>query len=315
MTKREAIEQSSIVCRKRRLSIHTERSYCGWVARYFDHLKQTGLVREDAARTFLESLAPKSSASTQSQALNAIIFIYRDVLKEPLGEIGGWAKARRPKKLPTWLSHEEMTSLSRCLHGNYRTMAELCYGSGLRVSELLHLRVKDLDFNAGVVVVRGGKGDKDRSTCLPKTLHIALKAHLATIKRLWQQDQHDKLPPIYLPDGLERKFPNGGHEWPWFWLWPAPGLSIDPRLKIERRHHIHADTFSKVLAASALKAGMSKRVTAHVLRHSFATQMLMNGLDVKRLQTLLGHAHIETTSIYLHCLPNLAGTVKSPLDP
>lgn len=315
MTKTEMSEQVKLVCRMRRLSRHTEETYAGWIARFGVHVRTCAhLSREDRMRTYLEKLAPRCSASTQNQALNAIVFLYRDVLKEPLGDIGKWARAKRPKRLPTWLAPQEMQRLLDVLPSGTRMMAEMAYGSGLRIAELLGLRVKDIDLNACLVTVRGGKGDKDRMTVLPRSLLHRLHAHLARIRVIYDRDRAAGAMPIYLPEGLERKFPTGGREWPWFWLWPAAGESTDPRTQIERRHHVHEDTLGKALKLATHKAGLHKRVTAHTLRHSFATNLLAGGASITQVQELLGHNSIETTQIYLHCVPEFARSIVSPLD-
>lgn len=311
----EMLEQVRIVCRMRRLSRHTEETYAGWIARFGEHVKTCAhLPREDRVRTFLENMAPRCSASTQNQALNAIVFLYRDVLREPLGEIGKWARAKRPKRLPTWLSPQEMQRLLAVMPPGTRMMAELAYGSGLRVAELLALRIKDIDLDAYLVAVRGGKGDKDRITVLPRSLVHRLHAHFDRLRVLYECDRAAGANPIYLPDELERKFPNGGREWPWFWLWPAASESTDPRSGIERRHHVHEDTLGKALKLATRKAGLHKRVTAHTLRHSFATNLLAAGASITQVQELLGHNSVETTQVYLHCIPQFASTITSPLD-
>jgi integron integrase len=315
MTKTEMEEQVRLVCRMRRLSRHTEDTYAGWIARFGAHVKTCAhLTREDRVRTYLEKLAPRSAASTQNQALNAIVFLYRDVLKEPLGDLGKWARAKRPARLPTWLSPTEMQRLLDVMPAGTRLMAELAYGSGLRIAELLALRIKDIDLDAHLVTVRGGKGDKDRITVLPKTLVHRLHAHLERIRVLYDRDRAAGAMPIYLPDGLERKFPNGGREWTWFWLWPAANESTDPRMQIVRRHHVHEDTLGKALKLATRKSGLHKRVTAHTLRHSFATNLLAGGASITQVQELLGHNSVETTQVYLHCIPQFAATITSPLD-
>lgn len=259
-------------------------------------------------------LAPRCAAATQNQALNAIVFLYRDVLREPLGDLGKWARAKRPKRLPTWLTHEEMMRLLDGLKPFTRLMAEVAYGSGLRLAELLALRVKDVDFDSCLISVRGGKGDKDRVTCLPRSVAFKLREHVARCRHLWEQDRALGASAIFMPDGLERKFPNGGKEWPWFWVWPGGNESRDPRTGIVRRHHVHEDTLGKALRVAARRAGIHKRVTAHTLRHSFATNLLTNGASITQVQELLGHTSVETTQVYLHCVPRFAESITSPLD-
>ena len=315
MTLPEMLEQVRIVCRMRRLSRHTEDCYSGWISRFAAHVRTCPeLSRDERVRTYLEKLAPRTAASTQNQALNAIVFLYRDVIKEPLSDIGKWARAKRPARLPTWLSPQEMQRLLDQMPPGTRLMAELAYGSGLRVAELLALRIKDIDLDAHLVTVRGGKGDKDRITVLPRSLVHRLYAQLTRIRVLYDGDRAASAPPIYLPDGLERKFPNAGREWPWFWLWPAASHSTDPRTGIHRRHHVHEDTLGKALKLATRKAGLHKRVTAHTLRHSFATNLLASGASITQVQELLGHNSVETTQVYLHCVPQFAATITSPLD-
>ncbi len=269
---------------------------------------------EERVRMFLEMLAPNCAAATQNQALNAVVFFYRDCLRRPLGEIGKWARAKRPAKLPTWLSHEEMTSVLQAMSGVPRLMASLAYGTGLRLAELLALRIKDLDLDGHLVTVRGGKGDKDRVSCLPHSLDISFRYHLRMVRALYDRDREAGANPIYLPDGLERKYPNAGREWPWFWVFPALNESTDPASGVVRRHHRHEDTLGKALKSAARKIGLSKRISAHTLRHSFATNLLSNGASITQVQELLGHSSIGTTQVYLHCIPQFAASITSPLD-
>lgn len=319
MNKTEILEQVRITCRMRRLSRHTEQSYAGWIARFIGFILQPkikGLSREARLAMYLEHLAPRSSASTQNQALNAIVFLYRDVLKEPLGDLGKWARAKRPKKLPVYLEKAEMAALLSALPPGARLMARLAFGTGLRLNELLNLRMKDLHLMSDrpTVDVRGGKGDKDRIVPLPRSLVMELHEHMDRMRVIYDRDRANNRPGIYLPDGLERKFPNGGKEWPWFWFFPAKGESKDPVTQIVRRHHVHEDTLGKALQRAARKAGLSKRVTAHTLRHSYATHLLASGTDIRRIQEWLGHNSVETTMKYTHCVPRETGDVINPVD-
>lgn len=289
--------------------------YAGWIARFARHVAQhADLAREERVRLFLEKLAPRSAASTQNQALNAIVFFYRDVLRQPLGDIVSWARAKRPKRLPTWLAPDEMQRLLQAMPHGTRFMAQVAYGSGLRLAELLNLRVKDIDLTAALISVRGGKGDKDRITCLPRSLLPTLQTHLERLRALYDQDRAAGANPVYLPDGLERKYLNAGREWPWFWLFPGASESTDPRTGIVRRHHVHEDTLGKALQKARRRIGLSKRITAHTLRHSFATNLLASGASITQVQELLGHNSVETTQVYLHCIPQFAKTITSPLD-
>lgn len=299
------------------MSIHTERTYADWIKRFGRHVKTCPLLpREERLRSWLQKMAPHCSASTQNQALNAVVFLYRDVLKEPLGDIGKWARAKRPKKIPIYLEMGEMSALLSAMPPGARLMARLAFGTGLRLNELLNLRMKDLHLMADrpTVDVRGGKGDKDRIVPLPLSLVMELHEHVERMRVIYNRDRAASRPGVYLPDGLERKFPNGGLEWPWFWLWPAKGESFDKVTRITRRHHVHEDTLGKALQRGARRAGLSKRVTAHTLRHSFATHLLAAGTDIRRIQEWLGHTSVETTMIYTHCVPREAGDVISPLD-
>jgi integron integrase len=316
MKKQEMVAEVRKVCRMRRFSRHTEEGYLWWLVKFVDHIAKLPVetAREEKIRSFLEKLAPHSAASTQNQALNAIIFFYRDVIRQPVGDLGKWARAKRPRRLPTWLTHDEMTCILEAMPPYTRLMAEVAYGSGLRLAELLSLRVKDIDFYQGLISIRGGKGDKDRVTCLPKSVAFKLRAHIAKCRAMWEADRARGANAVFLPDGLERKFPSGGKEWPWFWVFPGGNESTDPRTKIFRRHHIHENTLGKALRAAARAAGVHKRVTAHTLRHSFATSLLSAGNSITQVQELLGHTSIETTQIYLHCIPQFAKSIRSPMD-
>lgn len=317
MNKADIDEQVRVVCRMRRLSIHTERTYADWIKRFGEHVKTCPqLSREERLRSWLQKMAPHCSASTQNQALNAVVFLYRDVLLEPLGDLGKWARAKRPKKLPVYLEMQEMSALLSALPPGARLMARLAFGTGLRLNELLSLRMKDLHLMSDrpTVDVRGGKGDKDRIVPLPRSLVMELHEHMERMRVIFAGDRACHRNGIHLPDGLERKFPNGGKEWPWFWLWPAKGESFDKVTRTVRRHHVHEDTLGKALQKAARVAGLSKRVTAHTLRHSFATHLLAAGVDIRRIQEWLGHTSVETTMIYTHCVPRESGDVISPLD-
>lgn len=317
MNKAEIEEQVRIVCKMRRLSIHTERTYADWIRRFGVHvLTCPQLTREERVCSWLQKMAPHCSASTQNQALNAVVFLYRDVLQQPLGELGKWARAKRPKKIPVYLEMQEMSALLSAMPRGARLMARLAFGSGLRLNELLNLRVKDLHLmtDQPTVDVRGGKGNKDRVVPLPQSLVMELHEHVERMRVTYERDRSNGRPGVYLPDGLERKFPNGGKEWPWFWIWPAKSESFDKRTGITRRHHVHEDTLGKALQQAARVAGIPKRVTAHTLRHSFATHLLAQGTDIRRIQEWLGHNSVETTMIYTHCVPRESGDVISPLD-
>lgn len=301
------------VCRTMKLSLNTERTYEGWVRRYIAFCPTLNDWRYRSAaemlREFLERGAAEWAASTQNQALNAIVFYYKHVLEKPLGKIGEWAAAKRPARLPVWLPHEEMMALIGHLRGLPRLMAEVGYGSGVRSHELASLRVKDVDLAAKTLTVRGGKGSKDRVTILPEAVIPRLTGHLREMRALWQQDRERHRPGVAVPS---EKF--NGEDWEWFWVWAARDESTDPRSGIVRRHHVHDTTLGKALGVAVKRWGGHQRVTVHSLRHSFATSLLMAGTPIQDVQALLGHAHIATTQIYAHCLPRLTLRVKSPLD-
>ncbi len=314
MTKAELTLKVRTLCRTRHLSLRTEEAYTGHVARFFDFSRRCrDKPAGERARLWLEEMAPRVSASTQAQALNALGFLFNQVLETPV-VFGKWAQAQRPRHLPVWLTREEIAGLFAHLRGTPLLMAQLCYGSGLRLMECMRLRVKDVDLSQPVLVIRGGKGDKDRVTCLPVTLAEILRDRIARLRPLWHSDRTRRLPGVQLPDTLEAKYPKAGEEWPWQWLFPARQLSTDPRTGLVRRHHLHESTLQKSIKLAAQRAGLAKRVTVHTLRHSFATHLLESGCDIERVRELLGHTDIRTTAIYLHCLPQFAASVTSPLD-
>ncbi|HPA21488.1 MAG TPA: integron integrase [Verrucomicrobiae bacterium] len=306
------------VCRLRHLSPHTEDAYWHWIRRFilFHGKRHPAEMREPEIRAFLSHLAcdGEVSAPTQNQALNAIVFLYRDVLETPLGEFGRIERAPRKPRIPVVLTRGEMVALLAHMRGTPRIMAALLYGSGLRLNEMLRLRVQDLDFERGRLTVRAGKGDKDRLTMLPSSLHAGLREHLARVRALHEQDLAAGHGEVKLPGALARKYPNAPKEWRWQWVFPSATLSRDPDCGTIRRHHGSDAHVQRTIAAAARAAGIVRRVTPHVLRHSFATHLLEDGTDIRTVQQLLGHNSIETTQIYLHtmCRPGM-GT-PSPLD-
>lgn len=307
----QRLERLKIVCATMKLSRRTEKSYAGWVRRFIlaNAVLTEQMPPEERVRLFLESGAEHWSASTQSQALNALVFHYRHVLERPLGQIGKWALAKRPKRLPTWLPHEEMLSLIGHLRGVPRLMAEVAYGSGARNLELVQLRIKDIDLSAHTITVRGGKGNKDRVTLLPKCAVEPLQRHIEEMRALWMMDRRRQRPGVQTPS---EKY--DGEAWPWFWVFAANQESRDPSSGLQRRHHLHESTLGKALEIAIKRRGSSQRVTVHSLRHSFATTLLQRGATIYEVKMLLGHKDIRTTEIYLHCLPNLASRLQSPLD-
>lgn len=316
MRKSEIIAKARLVCRTKHWAYNTEQTYCARIADFVSFCaKHPNLVTaEDRVRAWLEDMAPRVAAKTQAQALNAIVFLYRDVIEKPLGDLGNWSKAKIPRRLPVWLSVAETKRVLALPVGTHSLMLRLVYGCGLRLMESVRLRVKDVDLERGLVTIRGAKGDKDRTLPLPASLVPELAAHIERVRALWEGDAARGLPPVMLPGTLATKYPNAGREWAWYWVFPGRNLSTDPRAKIVRRHHVHEDGLSKALAAAVRRAGISKRVTMHVLRHSYATHQLERGVPIHRLKDLLGHNDISTTEIYLHVMPKDLHSAGSPLD-
>jgi integron integrase len=294
-------------------SLSTERAYEGWIGRFlrfcFSQQDWKSISATEMVRAFLERDAEHWAAATQMQALNAIVFYFKHVIEKPLGQLGVWAQAKRPKRLPVWLPHNDMMTLIGHIHGIQRLMAEVAYGSGVRNMELTRLRVKDVDFTAKTLTVRGGKGAKDRVTILPDSVIPTLREQIQDMRRIWETDRRRNREGVQVPSD---KF--NGKDWQWFWVWAARTESQCPRTGIVRRHHLHESTLSKALSVAVKEWGGNQRVTVHSCRHSFATSLLMAGTAIQDVQALLGHAHISTTQIYAHCLPQLTLRVKSPMD-
>ena len=306
------------VLRSRHYSRRTEKAYLHWVGRFvrfFDgrHPRQLG---EEDVNAFLTDLAVrgKVAATTQSQALAAILFLYRYVLEQPLEWIDGIVRARRPKRLPVVLTREEVAAVLAEMRGVPRLVCMLQYGSGLRISEALGVRVKDLDFGRGELVVRGGKGDKDRMTVLPRALHGPLMEHLRGVRRQHRRDLELGLGRVPMPSALSRKYPNADREWPWQWVFPATRHYTDRQTGVRHRYHLHESAVAKELRRAALVSVPSKRVTTHAFRHSFGTHLLEDGYDIRTVQDLLGHSSVKTTMIYTHVLNRGGLGVRSPLD-
>jgi len=299
-------------------SHRTEEAYLGWIRRYirFHGGGHPRDLREAAVVAFLEDLAGpgKVSASTQNQALNALVFLYEHVLEQKLGSLGEFARARRPARLPVVLSQEEARVLLAALEGSMRLIGELLYGSGLRLLECLRLRVKDIDFARLQITVRGGKGDKDRITMLPVSVAERLREHLEEVRRLHAEELAAGRGEVWLPEALAVKFPKASRQWVWQWVFPARQLSQDPESGRIRRHHVHENAVQKAVQAAVARARLSKKATCHTLRHSFATHLLENGYDIRTVQDLLGHKDVTTTQIYTHVMAKPGIGVRSPLD-
>ena len=308
--------------RVKHYSLSTERTYMDWARRFFDYAgnMKGGLLREtpgaEDIREFLTHLAvhKKVSASTQNQAFNALLFLFRNVLKIEIGDLSSTIRAKRGPKLPVVLTVEEVRQLFSCMEGKQLLIAQIIYGAGLRLMELVRLRVKDIDFGSGLIFVRASKGDKDRSTILPGAVREPLQQHLTEVKALHNQDIAKGFGEAYLPDALGRKYPNAPKDWAWQYVFPSSKLSVDPRSGIVRRHHMDETSIQKAVGTATRKAGIAKQASVHTLRHSFATHLLMNGVNIREIQTLLGHQNVETTMIYTHVMRDMTTAPKSPLD-
>jgi integron integrase len=318
----ELLAAAKRLIRLKHYSYSTERTYLQWIKRFLDYARQTGKKETTAAlealdcKNFLSHLALKEkvSASTQNQAFNAILFLFRHVLCKDMGNMAETVRAKRGQKLPVVFSVEEVKRLLACLNGRDLLIAGLLYGSGLRLMELARLRVKDVDMDLNTLTVRNGKGDKDRTTILPATIKDQLKNHLIEVKKLHESDLARGYGEVHLPDALNRKYPNAGKEWAWQYVFPANNLSVDPRSGKVRRHHISDTAIQDVIKKAIRKSGIPKFATVHTLRHSFATHLLMNGVNIREVQELLGHKNVETTMIYTHVLRDMSHAPKSPLD-
>jgi integron integrase len=304
--------------RARHYSPRTEQVYVSWVRRYVIHhgKRHPDRLGAEEIRSFLSYLATdrRVSASTQNQALCALLFLYRHVLKLGVDWIDDITPARRPSRLPVVLSVEEVRAVLAEMTGVTRLMASLLYGSELRLMECVRLRVQDVDIARGEIVVRSGKGAKDRMTVLPMSVERALRAHLRRVRRLHRDDLAIGLGAVELPGALARKLPGASWEWGWQWVFPAVRIGVDPRTGEMRRHHRHETGLQREVRGAVRAAGINKRASCHTLRHSFATHLLQSGTDIRTIQELLGHADLDTTMIYTHVLNKGAMGVRSPLD-
>lgn len=292
---------------------HAVIHYRRWLAKQ-PALCHREVPSDEKLRAYLTACAPHISAKTQNQRLCAILRYYAEVRKTPLGDIGKFGYAKVPQRIPVWLNHDEIRRLLSLMSGTTGLMARLTYGAGLRLMEITRLRAHDLDFEQRLVFVRDGKGQKDRIVPLPASLVAPLSAHLERVRGLWQADQVRKTNPVHTPEPIARKCPRAGHEWGWFWVFPGLNISRDPETGIIRRHHVTRNCLQKAIKVGVRRAAIAKRVCVHTLRHSFATHHLERGTHIEQLRQLLGHDSIETTMIYLHCLPKAITAAGSPLD-
>jgi integron integrase len=304
--------------REKNLAWKSEKTYRGWCRRFVMACggKPLEALDHGDVRGWLSDLAVKArvSAATQAQALNAVVFFFREVLRRDPGDFSDFTRARRGRKVPTVLTQEECRRLFGELDGTYRLMAQLMYASGLRLTELLRLRIKDVDLERLQLAVQFGKGSKSRLTMIPPKLEPALRVRRERLRKLHKRDREAGLPGVELPEALERKWPKAGEKFIWFWYWPSRNLMRDRRNGIVRRHHVLDVTFQKAIREAVERAGFDKRVSPHTLRHSFATHLLASGTSLRDLQDLLGHADISTTEIYLHTAKHTGVGIRSPFE-
>jgi integron integrase len=311
------LEQVRAAIRVRHYSIRTEETYVHWIRRFilFHGKRHPREMGEAEVGAFLSHLAVEKrvSASTQNQALNAVAFLYKAVLDRPLGDMVGLVRAKKSQHLPVVLTLDEVARVLRCIGGVHWLIACLQYGSGLRLMESVRLRVKDLDFEHRAVVVRNGKGGKDRVVTLPDELIVPLRRHLENRRTVFEKDKADGRGSVYLPYALERKYPNAPWEWGWQYVFAASHRSTDPRSGVERRHHVDESTVQRAVRIAMRAAGITRPASCHTLRHSFATHLLERGADIRTVQEQLGHNDVRTTQIYTHVLKRGGLAVKSPL--
>ena len=299
-------------------SPRTEKSYLFWVRRLQGYVgsKEPRVLTADDLRSFLSHLAveDKVAAATQKLAFNAALFLYRNVLGIEVAGLATVVPSHVPRRLPVVLTPEELRRVFAGLDGVYRLMAVLIYGGGLRLQECLSLRVKDIDFARKSITVRCGKGGKDRQTVLPESTFEDLKMHLSRVRALFDRDRLSGVGGVVLPGALDRKLPGAGREWAWFWVFPAPRLSFDPRTRAVQRYHLYPTTLQRAFREAVLASGITKQASVHTLRHSFATHLIENGYDIRTIQELMGHADVSTTMIYTHVATKNKLGVASPAD-
>ncbi len=304
--------------RYRHYSLRTERSYQDWVRRFirFHGRRHPRELGAEHVTAFLSSLATHRhvAASTQNQALAALLFLYREVLGMDLPWMQGIARAKKARRLPVVLTRLEAHSLLARMEGAHALMAKLLYGTGMRLMECLRLRVKDMELTRHQLIVRQGKGGKDRITMFPVSLLEEMTRHLRRVRRVYEGDRAARIAGVELPNAYAVKNPSASTSWAWHWVFPQDHLSIDPRSRVQRRHHVFDQTFSRSLKHAARAAGIEKPISSHTLRHSFATHLMEAGYDIRTVQELLGHKDVSTTMIYTHVLNRGGRGVVSPLD-
>ena len=312
------LDQVRLILRTKHYSLRTEESYINWIKRFiiFHNKMHPRTMGEEEINRFLTHLAVKEhlSASTQNQALCAIVFLYKHVLQKDLGDFGEIIWSKKSKKLPVVFSHKEAKAVIDQLSGIHWLMAMLLYGAGLRLSECLELRVKDVDFGYNQIIVRDAKGGNDRVTILPEKVKKPLRGHLREVKKIHEADLRIGFGRVYLPYALKKKYPNADKEWGWQYVFPATKISTDPRTGIRRRHHIYETVLQKAVKQAIRSAEIAKQASCHTFRHSFATHLLEAGYDIRKIQELLGHKDVKTTMIYTHVVNKGIMGIKSPVD-
>jgi len=317
---KKLLDQVREIMRLNHYSIHTERTYTDWIKRYvrFHRMNSRKDLQngEKKIEQFLTHLAVECNVapSTQNQAMNALVFLYKKILKTPLGGEINAVRAKKKMNIPVVLTRDEVRQIIHLLQGPAQQIVKLLYGSGLRITEAVRLRVKDIDYQMKHITVRSGKGAKDRVTTFPESVIPLLENHLAKVKILHEQDLAHGYGEVFLPYSLGRKYPNAGREWGWQYVFASRQLSTDPRSGKVRRHHVDPSVVNKAIKAAARTLGLKKQISAHTFRHSFATHLLERGTDIRTIQALLGHKDVSTTMIYTHVLQQGGWGVKSPLD-
>ena len=312
------LDRMHAALRSRHYSPRTEKVYCAWVSRFVEFFqgRHPCEMGEGEINAFLTHLAVvgRVSASTQNQALAALLFLYRTVIGREVGNLGTIIRARKPMRLPDVLTREEVRAVLSRLDGDERLMASLLYGSGLRLMECLQMRVQDVDLERGEIMVRHGKGGKDRLTMLPQALEEPLRRQMERARAVQESDIAQGWGRVQLPDAIARKYPNAPTDWRWQWVFPQARRWTDPATGQQGRHHVHETILQKAVRRAVLDSGIAKRAGCHTLRHSFATHLLESGYDIRTIQELLGHKDVSTTMIYTHVLNKGGLGVKSPFD-
>lgn len=320
-SKPRLLDEVTSLMRRRHYSIHTERSYCDWIKRYvhFHQFKSRESIKkspEKQIEQFLTHLAKeqKVAPSTQNQAMNALLFLHKQVLADQVDGLINAERAQRSIKIPVVLTREEMARVLSIMNGTPQLVAKLLYASGLRIAECLRLRVHDVDLSLKCITIRDGKGAKDRVTTFADSLINPLQEHLTRVKILHEHDLNEGFGEVYLPHALAKKYPKAARQWGWQYIFPATQRSMDPRSGVTRRHHLDPSSINNAIRKAVFQAGIHKQVSAHTFRHSFATHLLQRGADIRTIQALLGHNSLSTTMIYTHVLNQGAQGVVSPLD-